>query len=101
MNEKNDIISRAILDALEIQAPVVWLENDVEDFNDLKKDGEFTLLPNMETQPENLVKACKMVLKNNGDKNGLSAFNACFDKLYVKSIMEFVLTKFWPKIPSS
>ena len=79
MKEKNNIISRAISQTLEIQAPVVWLENDVDDFNELEKDGEFTLLPNGEKQPENVIKVCQTVLNKNGDYDGLSAFTACFD----------------------
>ena len=84
MKEKNDIISRAIFETLEIQAPVVWLENDVDDFNELERVGEFSFLPNMQKQPENLIKACRIFLKNNGDNYGFSTFNACFDKLDVK-----------------
>ena len=79
MQEKKDIISRNIYEALGVQAPVVLLEND-RDSNDLEEDGDFTLLPNGERQPENLYKVCQKVLKDNKDHYGLSTFNACLVK---------------------
>ncbi len=76
MKGKKGILSRNIRQALEVKAPVVFLEND-RDSNDLEEDGDFTLLPNGERQPENLYKVCQKVLKNNEDHYGLSTFNAC------------------------
>ena len=74
MQEKKDIISRNIYEAFKVQAPVVLLEND-KDSNSLEKSGDFTVLPNDEQQPKNLYEACKTVLNNNVDHNGLSTFN--------------------------
>ena len=85
MKEKNNIISRAVFLTLGVEAPVVWLENDVEDFNALEKVGEFTLLPNGEQQPENLFTVCRMLLNKNRDGVGLSTFKASFDSPRVKT----------------
>ena len=79
MEGKKSIISRNVYEALGVQAPVVLVEND-SDSNQLEKDGDFTLLPNNERQPENLYKVCQNVLEDNGDHYGLSTFNACFTK---------------------
>ena len=76
---KKGIISRNICQALGVLPPVVLLEND-RDSNDLEEDGDFTLLPNGERQPENLYKVCLKVLKDNEDHYGLSTFNACLVK---------------------
>ncbi len=87
MKGKKGIISRNIYEALGVQAPVVFLEND-RDSNDLEVDGDFTLLPNGERQPENLYKVCQQVLKDNKDHYGLSTFNACFTKPDAKTKCE-------------
>ena len=79
MEGKKGIISRNVYEALGVQAPVVFLEND-RDSNQLEKDGDFTLLPNSERQPGNLYGVCQQVLKDNGDHYGLSTFNACLVK---------------------
>ena len=84
MKEKSSIISHAVFQTFGIQVPVLWLENDVDDLNELEKVGEFTLLPNMEKQPENLIKACQMVLKNSSDNYALYAFDRCFEKFDIK-----------------
>ena len=74
MEEKKDTISHNIYEALGIQAPVVLLENDMDSYS-LEKSGDFTVLPNDERQPKNLYEACQIILKENGDHNGLSTFN--------------------------
>jgi hypothetical protein len=76
MEEKKNIISRHIEETLGIRPPVVLLENNYDDY-ELEKDDDFTVLPNMERQPENLYKVCQKVLEDNGDRNGLSIFKAC------------------------
>jgi GTPase SAR1 family protein len=76
MDEKKNIISRHIYETLGIRAPVVLLENNYDDY-ELARDGGFTLLPNLEKQPENLYNACQTVLEDNGDHYDLSTFNAC------------------------
>ena len=83
MEEKKNVISRSIHEAFGIEAPVVLLENDRES-NDLENDGDFTLLPNSERQPENLYKVCQKILEDNGDLFGLSTFSAGLAKCNVK-----------------
>ena len=74
MEKKKGTISRNIFEALGIQAPVVLLENDMDSYS-LEKSGDFTVLPNDERQPKNLYEACQIILKENGDHNGLSTFD--------------------------
>ena len=89
MQEKKTLISRNIRQVLGIEAPVVLLENDNYS-NDLKKSGNFTLLPNGERQPENLLQACRKVLKGNGDSRGLSTFDAGFAQQSTKKKYQLV-----------
>ena len=78
-NKKKDV-QDVIFNALKVNAPVVYLENDFEE-EVLEKVGDFTELPNGELQPKNLYEACQDVLRKNKDNLGLVTFNACFSKL--------------------
>ena len=72
---KKQIVGETLFRFLHVQAPVVALENDVEDLN---VNGDFTLLPDGTSQPQNLYKECSRVLKDNGDLYGHLIFNEAF-----------------------
>ena len=77
MQEKTDNISKVVCEVLGVLAPVVLLENDIEE-HELTKDGDFTLLPNGERQPKNLYNACLKLLNQNKDHLGLMILNTSF-----------------------
>ena len=79
LQEKNDLISAAVFELLGVQAPVVFLENDFDE-HELKKDGDFTVLPDGERQPKNLYNACLELLERNKDHFGLMVLNAFFTR---------------------
>lgn len=79
MQEKKNLISTVVFKLLGVQAPVVFLENDADE-HELKKDGDFTILPNDERQPKNLYNACVKLLKRNEDRFGLLVLNAFFTR---------------------
>ena len=72
---KIKIVKDTISEFLNVNAPVVAIENDVED---LKKDGEFTILPDGTRQVKNLYSACQAVMRKNGDLYGHLIFNEAF-----------------------
>ena len=72
---KKQIVGETLFRFLHVQAPVVALENDLED---LDVNGDFTLLPDGTSQPQNLYKECSKVLKDNGDLYGHLIFNEAF-----------------------
>ncbi|XP_028410197.1 uncharacterized protein LOC114532802 isoform X2 [Dendronephthya gigantea] len=79
MKEKKDTILAIVFEALGVSAPVVLIENDF-DGHDLKKEGDFTILPNGDRQPKNLYDACAELLHRNKDNFGLLVFNSCFTR---------------------
>ena len=72
---KKQIVGETLFRFLHVQAPVVALENDVED---LDVNGDYTLLPDGTSQPQNLYRECSKVLKDNGDLYGHLIFNEAF-----------------------
>ena len=75
IESKKQVVRETIFQFLEVNAPVVAIENDLED---LKINGDYTVLPDGTRQVRNLYKACEEVFKKNGDEYGLIIFNAAF-----------------------
>ncbi|XP_046850711.1 uncharacterized protein LOC124444171 [Xenia sp. Carnegie-2017] len=86
MREKKKLVSDIVFDNLGVIAPVVLMENDPNDEHELKKDGDFRILPSHEKQPLNLYKACLSLLKKRKDGNhitdkfGHMVLNAAFTR---------------------
>ena len=76
VSRKKEIVKETILEFLNVHAPVVAIENDLED---LEEDGEFTILPDDTRQVKNLYSACQAVMKKNGDLYGHLIFNEAFN----------------------
>ena len=76
ISRKKEIVKDTIFEFLNVQVPVVALENDLED---LDKDGDFTVLPDGTRQVKNLYKVCQEVLKKSGDFYGHLIFNEAFN----------------------
>ncbi len=79
MHEKKKLISTVVYEVLGILVPVVLIENNIDE-HDLRKDGDFTLLPNGEKQPKNLYNACLQLLEQNKDNFGLMVINTSFKR---------------------
>ena len=79
MQEKKDLISTAVFELLGVHAPFVFIENDADEY-ELKKDGDFTILPDGARQPKNLYNACLKLLERNKDHFGLMVLNAFFTR---------------------
>ena len=75
IDKKVQVVRQTVFQFLEVNAPVVALENDLED---LERDGDYTVLPDGTRQVRNLYKACKEVFEKNGDAYGQIIFNAAF-----------------------
>ena len=86
---KKEIVKETLFKFLNVQTPVVALENDVED---LEVDGDFTILPDGVRQPQNLYNVCQDVLKNNGDLYGHLIFNEAFGPQKKKITMGKTMT---------
>ncbi|XP_046850125.1 uncharacterized protein LOC124443683 [Xenia sp. Carnegie-2017] len=71
MQEKKILVSDLVFQILGVRAPVVLIENNPYDYG-LKKDGDFTILPNGERQPLNLYNACLSLLKKSKDGNDIT-----------------------------
>ena len=80
MKEKKKLIKSVVNEILEIEVPVVLMENEYEDYN-LEKRGHFTLLPNGEKQPKNLYHACQQLFQRNKDHLGLLVLNSSFTRM--------------------
>ena len=74
--KKKEIVENTIFGLLNVHAPVVALENDLED---LDLDGDFTILPDGTRQVKNLYKACEEVMSKSGDLYGHLIFNEAFN----------------------
>ncbi|XP_075251839.1 uncharacterized protein LOC142344188 [Convolutriloba macropyga] len=68
-------VRETIFQFLEVNAPVVALENDVEYLN---RDGDYTVLPDGTRQVRNLYQACLKLFETNGDAYGQLIFNEAF-----------------------
>ena len=77
MHEKKRLVSTVVYEVLGILVPVVLMENNADE-HELRKDGDFTLLPNGEKQPKNLYNACLQLLEQNKDHFGLMVINTSF-----------------------
>jgi hypothetical protein len=72
-------IKTVVRETLMVNARVVWLENDVEDYElRSSSDKEQTRLPDFTWQPKNLFLAITDVLMMNMDDLGLMAFKRFF-----------------------
>ena len=91
MASKKQVVGDTLFRFLHVQAPVVALENDIED---LDLDGDFTLLPDGTRQPQNLYKECSRVLKENGDLYGHLIFNEAFCQTQKKRVERRVTAGF-------
>ena len=80
LKEKKKLIKSVVDEILEIEVPVVLMENDYEEYN-LKKRGHYTVLPNGEKQPKNLYHACQQLLERNEDHLGLLVLNSSFTRM--------------------
>lgn len=80
MQTKKDLISTIVFEVLGVKTPVVFVENDPENFHELQKDGDFTILPDGERQPKNLYNACQKLLERSKDRFGLAVLNAVFTR---------------------
>ena len=76
ITRKKEIVKETIFEFLNVHAPVVALENEIED---LEEDGEFTILPDGTRQVKNLYSACEQVMKKSGDLYGHLIFNEAFN----------------------
>ena len=76
IKDKKKIVNQAIFEVLGMDVPVVAIENE---FKYLKKDGEFTVLPDKTRQVKNLYLACQLVMMKNGDYYGHLIFNEAFN----------------------
>ena len=72
---KMKIVRDTIFEFLEVNAPVVAIENDR---TDLEVDGNYTVLPDGTRQVRNLYEACKEVFEKNEDEYAQIIFNAAF-----------------------
>ena len=72
---KMKIVRDAIFELLEVNAPVVAIENDRKY---LEHDGNYTVLPDGTRQVRNLYEACLEVFEKNGDDYAQIIFNAAF-----------------------
>lgn len=79
MEEKKEMISNIAYEVLGVQAPVVLIENGIDE-HDLQEDGDFTLLPNGKKQPKNLYNACLKLLERNKDLFGQMVINSSFER---------------------
>ena len=73
--KKKKSFQNSIYRYLEVHAEIVPIENDYED---LEKTGDWTLLPNGDKQPRNLFYACADRLDASEDRLGHSIINTCF-----------------------
>ena len=79
INERKEIVSKIVSEALKVTAPVVALENHYdEDNHDLDICGDYTRLPNDVLQPKNLYEACAEVLTKNSDHLAPITLNSIF-----------------------
>ena len=76
ITRKKEIVKETVFEFLNVHAPVVALENEIED---LEEDGEFTILPDGTRQVKNLYSACEQVMKKSGDLYGHLIFNEAFN----------------------
>ena len=75
IEKKLRAIRETILQFLEVNAPVVAVENDTKY---LPKDGDYTVLPDGTRQEKNLYNACRKLFEKNSDSYGQIIFTAAF-----------------------
>ena len=75
LTKKADSVKNVIKQTLRVDAPVVFLENDYEDYRlKMSECGNQSKLPNGTWQPNNLFFAISDLLKTNGDALGVETF---------------------------
>ena len=75
IEQKLRTIRETILQFLEVNAPVVAVENDTKY---LPKDGDYTVLPDGTRQEKTLYNACRKLFEANSDSYGQIIFNGAF-----------------------
>lgn len=79
MEGKSLEISRIVRETLMVNAPIVWIENEYEDYELPKsEDHQQSRLPDDTWQPKNLFVAISKLLIENKDNLGLMAFKRFF-----------------------
>ncbi len=70
-------VKEILLRTLNVDAPVVYVENDLED---LEVEGDFTRLPDGTLQPKNLFEAMVQVMRDAGDRFGQHCISRFFEQ---------------------
>ena len=78
IQEKKAMILDIVFRELGVHAPVVLMENEYDSGHELKRVGDFTVLPDGEKQPKNLYEACLKLLAPSQDHCGLMVLNSFF-----------------------